>query len=175
MKPITKEILIDHYLINNLSAQKIADIYCVSQPTILNWFKKFNIPRKSISQALKGRELSIDHKEKISKTTKGITPKNINQLIESGKKTRLKSGNEHINFGKNLSEEIKIIQDAIAAINNDDTNQAKKLLIQVEGMMEDMPDKTAEKRVEAAIKMVKDGNKDSALMHANEAIKLLQP
>ena len=74
-----------------------------------------------------------------------------------------------------FSEEIKIIQDAIAAINNDDTNQAKKLLIQVEGMMEDMPDKTAEKRVEAAIKMVKDGNKDSALNHANEAIKLLKP
>lgn len=74
-----------------------------------------------------------------------------------------------------FSEEINLIQDAIAAINNDDTNQAKKLLIQVEGLMEDMPDKTAEKRVEAAIKMVKEGNKDSALMHANEAIKLLQP
>ena len=74
-----------------------------------------------------------------------------------------------------FSEEINLIQDAIAAINNDDTNQAKKILIQVEGLMEDMPDKTAEKRVEAAIKMVKEGNKDSALMHANEAIKLLQP
>lgn len=74
-----------------------------------------------------------------------------------------------------FSEEINLVQDAIAAINNDDTNQAKKLLIQVEGLMEDMPDKTAEKRVEAAIKMVKEGNKDSALMHANEAIKLLQP
>jgi hypothetical protein len=74
-----------------------------------------------------------------------------------------------------FSEEIKLIQDAIGSINNDDTNQAKKLLIQAEGLMEDMQDKTAEKRVEAAIKMVKEGNKDSAIMHANEAIKLLQP
>ena len=98
-----------------------------------------------------------------------------NSTVPSFSQTDNTTSSANVSQTGPFSEEIKLLQDAIGAINNGDTNQAKKLLIQVEGLMEDMPDKTAEKRVEAAIKMVKEGNKDSALMHANEAIKLLQP
>ena len=98
-----------------------------------------------------------------------------NSTVPSFSQTDNTTSSANVSQTGPFSEEIKLLQDAIGAINNGDTNQAKKILIQVEGLMEDMPDKTAEKRVEAAIKMVKEGNKDSALMHANEAIKLLQP
>jgi hypothetical protein len=69
------------------------------------------------------------------------------------------------------------LKQALTALNNQDKS-AKKSLFDAEGMMEDkLKDNpgavNAEKRIEAAIKMVGEGNFQAAIDHTNEAIKTL--
>ena len=76
-----------------------------------------------------------------------------------------------------FSEELKLLNQAIPALENQDKS-AKKSLFDAEGMMEDkLKDNpgavNAEKRIEAAIKMVGEGNFQAAIDHTNEAIKSL--
>jgi len=76
-----------------------------------------------------------------------------------------------------FSEELKLLNQAIPALENQDKS-AKKSLFDAEGMMEDkLKDNpgavNAEKRIEAAIKMVGEGNFQAAVDHTNEAIKSL--
>ena len=104
---VVKEELIEYYHNQKLSAEKISKIYNVSQPTILNWLKKYNTPRRTISKALAGRQLSENHKQKIAKTTKGKAPKNLEQFLEAAEKYKYKPGKEHPNFGQHHSDETK--------------------------------------------------------------------
>jgi len=76
-----------------------------------------------------------------------------------------------------FSEELKLLNQAIPALENQDKS-AKKSLFDAEGIMEDkLKDNpgavNAEKRIEAAIKMVNEDNFQAALDHTNEAIKSL--
>ena len=76
-----------------------------------------------------------------------------------------------------FTEELNLLNQTIPALENQDKN-AKKLLFDAEEIMEDKlkdnPDAvTAEKRIEAAIKMVGEDNFQAALDHTNEAIKSL--
>ena len=78
---------------------------------------------------------------------------------------------------KGFTEEVKLLNQAIPSLENQDKN-AKKTLFDAEEIMEDKlkdnPDAvTAEKRIEAAIKMVGEDNFQAALDHTNEAIKSL--
>ena len=78
---------------------------------------------------------------------------------------------------KGFTEEVNLLNQAIPALENHDKN-AKKSLFKAEDIMEDKlkdnPDAvTAEKRIEAAIKMVGEDNFQAALDHTNEAIKSL--
>jgi competence protein ComGC len=78
---------------------------------------------------------------------------------------------------KGFTEEVNLLNQAIPALENNDKN-AKKPLFNAEGIMEDKlkdnPDAvTAEKRIEAAIKMVGEDNFQAAIDHTNEAIKRL--
>lgn len=60
------------YEIIKKSRNEIAKECNVSGPTILTWMIKYNIPRRTISQALKGRIITEEWKNKISKTKTGI-------------------------------------------------------------------------------------------------------
>ena len=76
-----------------------------------------------------------------------------------------------------FTEEVTLLNQAIPALENQDKN-AKKTLFDAEEIMEDkLKDNpgavTAEKRIEAAIKMVGEDNFQAALDHTNEAIKSL--
>ena len=76
-----------------------------------------------------------------------------------------------------FTEEVTLLNQAIPALENQDKN-AKKALFDAEEIMEgklkDNPGAvTAEKRIEAAIKMVGEDNFQAALDHTKEAIKSL--
>ena len=76
-----------------------------------------------------------------------------------------------------FTEEVNLLNQAIPALENQDKN-AKKTLFDAEEIMEDkLKDNpgavTAEKRIEAAIKMVGEDNFQAALDHTKEAIKSL--
>ena len=76
-----------------------------------------------------------------------------------------------------FTEEVTLLNQAIPALENQDKN-AKKILFDAEEIMEDkLKDNpgavTAEKRIEAAIKMVGEDNYQAALDHTKEAIKSL--
>ena len=79
--------------------------------------------------------------------------------------------------GGGFDKELNLLKQALTALNNQDKS-AKKSLFDAEGIMEDkLKDNpgavNAEKRIEAAIKMVNEGNFQAALDHTNEAIKSL--
>jgi hypothetical protein len=79
--------------------------------------------------------------------------------------------------GGGFDKELNLLKQALTALNNQDKS-AKKSLFDAEGMMEDkLKDNpgavNAEKRIEAAIKMVGEGNFQAAIDHTNEAIKTL--
>lgn len=76
-----------------------------------------------------------------------------------------------------FDKELNLLNQTLTALENQDKN-AKKTLFDAEGIIEDkMKDNpgiaNAEKRVEAAIKMVSEGNFQAAIEHTNEAIKTL--
>ncbi|MGZ5510453.1 MAG: hypothetical protein ACXW07_07150 [Nitrososphaeraceae archaeon] len=76
-----------------------------------------------------------------------------------------------------FTEELNLLNQTIPALENQDKN-AKKILFDAEEIMEeklkDNPGAvTAEKRIEAAIKMVGEDNFQAALDHTKEAIKSL--
>ena len=76
-----------------------------------------------------------------------------------------------------FTAELNLLNQAIPALDNKDKN-AKKTLFDAEEIMEDkLKDNpgavTAEKRIEAAIKMVGEDNFQAALDHTKEAIKSL--
>ena len=76
-----------------------------------------------------------------------------------------------------FTEEVNLLNQAIPTLENQDKN-AKKALFDAEEIMEgklkDNPGAvTAEKRIEAAIKMVGEDNFQAALDHTKEAIKSL--
>jgi hypothetical protein len=76
-----------------------------------------------------------------------------------------------------FTEEVTLLNQAIPTLENQDKN-AKKILFDAEEIMEDkLKDNpgavTAEKRIEAAIKMVGEDNFQAALDHTKEAIKSL--
>lgn len=56
------------YLVEKLSMKTIAELANCSSPTVMNYLKKFNIPSRTISEALKGRKLSAEHKIKVKQT-----------------------------------------------------------------------------------------------------------
>jgi hypothetical protein len=76
-----------------------------------------------------------------------------------------------------FDKELNLLNQSLTALENQDKN-AKKTLFEAEGMIEDkIKDNpeigNAEKRIEAAIKMVGEGNFQAAIDHTNEAIKTL--
>ncbi|HZL24098.1 MAG TPA: hypothetical protein VFC05_12290, partial [Nitrososphaeraceae archaeon] len=74
--------------------------------------------------------------------------------------------------GGGFDKELNLLKQALTALNNQDKS-AKKSLFDAEGIMEDkLKDNpgavNAEKRIEAAIKMVGEGNFQAAIDHTNE-------
>jgi hypothetical protein len=77
--------------------------------------------------------------------------------------------------GSGFDKELSLLNQSLTALENHDKN-AKKTLFDAEGMVEDkIKDNpeigNAEKRIEAAIKMVGEDNFQAAIDHTKEAIK----
>jgi hypothetical protein len=69
---------------------------------------------------------------------------------------------------------VQSIDAAIKALNDDDKDTAKKLLLKAEESLEGKADLVdAEKRVEASLAALKDGDINGAISHAEEAKKNL--
>jgi uncharacterized membrane-anchored protein len=69
---------------------------------------------------------------------------------------------------------VQSIDAAIKALNDGDKDGAKKLLLKAEESLEGKPDlENAEKRVEASLAALKDGDTNAAISHAEEAKKNL--
>lgn len=67
---------------------------------------------------------------------------------------------------------VQSLDAAIKALNDGDKDGSKKLLLQAEESLEDKSDlQDAEKRVEASLAALKDGDTNAAISHAEEAIK----
>ena len=67
---------------------------------------------------------------------------------------------------------VQSIDAAIKSLNNDDKDGAKKLLLTAEESLEGKSDlQNAEKRVEASLAALKNGDTNAAISHAEEAIK----
>lgn len=75
---MNKEWLEQKYTIEKLSLAAIAKEANCSAPTIKNYFKKYNIQTRSISDALKGRKLSKEHSEKVKQN---IIKANLNKHL----------------------------------------------------------------------------------------------
>ena len=76
-----------------------------------------------------------------------------------------------------FTKELNLLKQSVTTLENQDKNVKKTLFDAeeiIEEKMKDNPDiVNAEKRVEAAIKMVSEDNFKSAIEHTNEAIKTL--
>jgi hypothetical protein len=69
---------------------------------------------------------------------------------------------------------LKSIDDAISAIKSSDNKAGKKLLYEAESALEGKSDVVdAEKRIEASLQALKDGDTNAAISHAEEAKKSL--
>ena len=69
---------------------------------------------------------------------------------------------------------VQSIEAAIKAINDGDKDSGKKLLLKAEEALEGKSDLVdAEKRVEASLAALKDGDNNAAISHAEEAKKNL--
>lgn len=88
---ISKEILENYYIQKRLSIRKITKLLNVSDPTVLRWLRKHNIPTRSKSEALKGKSTWSKNKHLSEKHRKGISDS--------------LSGEKHFYFGKHLSVE----------------------------------------------------------------------
>lgn len=74
------EWLRQKYWGENLSIRQIATLISKGQTTILTWMEKHDVPRRSASEALRGRKFSLKTRRKISKANRGkyVREKNPN-------------------------------------------------------------------------------------------------
>lgn len=104
---MNQEWLNQKYVIEQLSMAAIANLAKCSTPTVQNYLKKFGIPTRSVSQALKGRKLSNEHKAKVTHNlTKANQDRRINGVSKE-EKNRLASVRPSMK-GKQHSEETKL-------------------------------------------------------------------
>jgi outer membrane protein assembly factor BamD (BamD/ComL family) len=97
--------------------------------------------------------------------------------VTLGNNTTISSSNStQVNNSTSQSDNptVQSIDEAIKALNTGDKDTAKKLLLKAEESLEGKSSlEDAEKRVEAALAALKDGDINSAISHAEEAKKNL--
>lgn len=137
-----KEWLFNKYINLKLSAPKIEKICGVSNGTISYWLRKFDIPGRSISEALMGRETSEETRKKISEamtghetsseTRKKIGDANRGDKCYNWKGGKAKYDSDHNYVRKNKPKSIickycKLPSNNDPKINSDGTNNKLKL------------------------------------------------
>ena len=73
---LTKDLLEQKYLIENLSIRKIAKEMKCGYGTILRYLKKYDIPRRTQSEAMKGKPSPMKGKHQSEETKKKISESN---------------------------------------------------------------------------------------------------
>jgi transposase len=68
---VTKDLLVDLYFGQQMSRKQIAQKIGCGSTTVLQWMKKFDIPRRTNGEALKGKPKTETHKAKLSESKKG--------------------------------------------------------------------------------------------------------
>jgi len=90
-----------------------------------------------------------------------------NTTISASNSTQMNNSTSHSD-----NPTVQSIDEAIKALNGGDKDTAKKLLLKAEESLEGKSNlEGAEKRVEAALAALKDGDINSAISHAEEAKK----
>lgn len=84
-----KEWLHEKYVLDGLSMAKIAVLAKCSAPTIQNYLKKFGIASRSISQALIGRKLSTEHRDKVIVNINAYKQKRHEEGVSKQERIRL--------------------------------------------------------------------------------------
>lgn len=92
---IDKDLLYKDYIVCEKSTHTIGKEYNKTHTTILNWLKKYNIPRRTKQTCQIGKKLSKETKQKISDSNLG--KKAWNKGKKSSKETREKIRKANIN------------------------------------------------------------------------------
>jgi len=87
---ITKEELYDLYWNKKYSSTEIAKMFNVYHNTVLRWMKKFNIPRRSLSESIKITYVRGREPHNKNKTKDNYTPLKIVSMKRSQQKKRIK-------------------------------------------------------------------------------------
>jgi hypothetical protein len=89
---ITKNQLYELYIVQKLTRIQVAEKLGVGATTVLYYMKKFDIPRRTVSESLIGKPKTPEHRRKLSESTSGAKNHNF------GKKSKL-AGANHPHFG----------------------------------------------------------------------------
>jgi 5-methylcytosine-specific restriction endonuclease McrA len=98
---LTKEKLTKLYWKDNLSLSQIGKKLNCSVQTILNYFKNFNIERRSYSESLKGRKITWSEKIGRSLTGKKLLEKTKRKISETRKQNNISSCNKGLTKAEN--------------------------------------------------------------------------
>lgn len=94
----------------------------------------------------------------------------ISTAIVSSMVTSLLSGSVFATPTSSTNQINTQIDSAISAIQDGNTDEGRKQLLQSEKLLEDMPSAgTAEKHIEAALQALKQGDNSGSITHAEEA------
>lgn len=80
---LSAELLIDLYIVQKMSIPQIANKLSVGRTSVLNYLKKYNIPRRKLSESLTGKSKSAEHRSKLSESRKGDKNPNFGKKISS--------------------------------------------------------------------------------------------
>lgn len=81
---ISKEVLQNMYVYKGMTVVEIANKLKVGKTTILYYMDKHNLPRRSLSSALKGKSKSIEHRRKLSQARQGAKNPNFGKKGSHG-------------------------------------------------------------------------------------------
>lgn len=97
-----KDLLQKEYVTNKKSARTIAAEYDCTGITVLRWLHRLKFNVRTVAEALKGKKLSLGHRQNISKGLMGRKPTKETKLKLSNSRKGMKFTKEHrLNLSKN--------------------------------------------------------------------------
>lgn len=82
-KNLSKESLYDFYVVQGFSIPEVAMKLGCGKTTVLNYMKKYSIPRRNLSESLGGKPKSVTHRLRLSESKKGSKNPNFGKKCRS--------------------------------------------------------------------------------------------
>lgn len=83
MKP-KRDIIYEMYVVKGMTVAEIANSLSIGKTTVLYYMDKYDIPRRSLSDALKGKTKSVEHRKKLSEAKQGSKNANFGKKRKHG-------------------------------------------------------------------------------------------